>query len=84
MDKELNSNVLGSIFGTKMIDAVSFEIERSLKESLVYLTVKKIIINQLFSDKPSDLYSLIGNGGSKQSDGMTRCRIIELNSDDKK
>ena len=67
-----------------MIDAVKFEIERSLKERLVYLTVKKIIINQLFSDKPSDLYSLIGNSGSKQSDGMTRCRIIELNSDDKK
>ena len=67
-----------------MKDMVRFEIERNIKERLVYLTVKKIIINQLFSDKPSDLYSLIGNEEQKQSNGKTRCKIVKLNPSDKK
>ena len=67
-----------------MEDMVRFEIERNIKERLVYLTVKKIIINQLFSDKPSDLYSLIGNEEQKQSNGKTRCKIVKLNPSDKK
>lgn len=67
-----------------MEDMVRFEIERNIKERLVYLTIKKIIINQLFSDKPSDLYSLIGNEEQKQSNGKTRCKIIKLNPSDKK
>lgn len=67
-----------------MKDMVRFEIERNIKERLVYLTVKKIIINQLFSDKPSDLYSLIGNEELKLSNGKTRCKIVKLNPSDKK
>ena len=67
-----------------MEDMIRFEVERNIKERLVYLTVKKIIINQLFSDKPSDLYSLIGNEEQKQSNGKTRCKIIKLNPSDKK
>lgn len=67
-----------------MEDMVRFEIETNIKERLVYLTVKKIIINQLFSDKPSDLYSLIGNEEQKQSNGKTRCKIVKLNPSDKK
>ncbi len=67
-----------------MEDMVRFEIERNIKERLVYLAVKKIIINQLFSDKPSDLYSLIENGEQKQSNGKNRCKIIKLNPSDKK
>lgn len=42
-----------------MDDMVRFEIDRNLKEKLTYLRVKIIIMNQLFSDKPLDLYSLI-------------------------
>lgn len=65
-----------------MYDMVRFEIERNLKERLVYLRVKKIIMNQLFSDKPSDLYSLIDD--EPQSKGTSRCKIIKLNPNDKK
>lgn len=65
-----------------MDDMVRFEIERNLKERLVYLRVKKIIMNQLFSDKPSDLYSLIDD--EPQSKGTSRCKIIKLNPNDKK
>lgn len=63
---------------------VRFEIERSIKERLVYLTIKKIIINQLFSNKPSDLYTLIESVQHKQSNEKTRCKIIKLNSNNKK
>lgn len=66
-----------------MDDMVRFEIERNLKERLVYLRVKKIIMNQIFSDKPSDLYSLIDED-KKQSSGTARCKIIKLNPNDKK
>lgn len=65
-----------------MDDMVRFEIERNLKERLVYLRVKKIIMNQLFSDKPSDLYSLIDD--EPQSKGTSRCKIIKLNPNIKK
>lgn len=65
-------------------DMVRFEIERNIKERLVYLTVKKIIINQLFSNKPSDLYTVIESEQNKQSNNKTRCKIIKLNPDDKK
>lgn len=67
-----------------MEDMVRFEIERNIKERLVYLTVKKIIINQLFSNKPSDLYTVIESEQNKQSNNKTRCKIIKLNPDDKK
>lgn len=65
-------------------DMVRFEIGRSIKERLVYLTIKKIIINQLFSNKPSDLYTLIESVQHKQSNEKTRCKIIKLNSNNKK
>ncbi len=67
-----------------MEDMVRFEIERNIKERLVYLTVKKIVINQLFSDKPSDLYSLVGDAEQEQPNGKTRHKVIKFNSDDKK
>ena len=61
---------------------VRFEIQRNLKERLVYLRVKKIIMNQLFSDKPSDLYSLIDD--EPKSKGTSICKIIKLKPNDKK
>lgn len=67
-----------------MEDMVRFEIERNIKERLVYLTVKKIVINQLFSDKPSDLYSLVGDAEQEQPNEKTRHKVIKFNSDDKK
>ena len=67
-----------------MDDIVRFEIERNIKERLVYLTVRKIIINQLFSDRPTDLYSLIGNEGTAQPKSEGPCKIIKLNPNDKK
>lgn len=66
-----------------MDDMVRFEIERNLKERLTYLKVKRIIMNQLFSDKPLGLYSLIDED-KKQSSGTARCKIIKLNPNDKK
>ena len=65
-------------------DMVRFEIERNIKERAVYLTVKKIIVNQLFSNKPSDLYTLIESNQGKQSNEKTRCKVIKLNPNDKK
>ena len=65
-----------------MDDMVRFEIQRNFKERLVYLRVKKIIMNQLFSDKPSDLYSLIDD--EPQSNGTSSCKIIKLKPNDKK
>ena len=63
---------------------VRFEIERNNKERLIYLTVKKIIINQLFSDRASDLYSLVEDTEQKQSKGKARCKVIRFNSNNKK
>ena len=65
-------------------DMVRFEIERNIKERSVYLTIKKIIINQLFSNKPSDLYTLIESNQGKQSNEKARCKVIKLNPNDKK
>lgn len=64
-------------------DIVRFEIDRNLKDRLTYLKVKRIIINQLFSDKPLDIYTLIDEDKQKSS-GTTRCKIIKLNPNDKK
>ena len=66
-----------------MDDMVKFEIDRNLKDRLTYLKVKRIIMNQLFSDKSLDLYSLIDED-KKQSSGTARCKIIKLNPNDKK
>ena len=67
-----------------MEDMVRFEIERNIKERLIYLTVKKIIINQLFSDRASDLYSLVEDTEQKQPKGKARCKVIRFNSNNKK
>lgn len=64
-------------------DMIKSEIKRNLKERITYLTIKKIIMNQLFSDNPLDLNSLIGDDDN-QSTGGSKCKIINLNPDDKK
>ena len=58
-------------------DSINFEIKNNLKERLTYLNVKKIMINQLFSDKPLDLYSLIDDDNG-QLDGKPKCKIINI------
>ena len=63
-------------------DLIRFEIEKNIKEKLIYLNVKKIIINQLFSDKPLDLYSLIKVKEIK-SNKKTKCKIIKMNPNNK-
>ena len=40
-------------------DFVKEQIESHLKEQAVYLNVKKIMLNQLYGDKPLDLDSLL-------------------------
>lgn len=64
-------------------DMVKFEIDRNLKERLIYLKVKRIIMNQLFSDKPLDIYSLIDEE-KRQSNETSRGKIIKLNPNDQK
>ena len=59
-------------------DIVKFELENSLKERLVYLNIRKIMLNQLFSSKPKDLYSIIGVEENK------KCKTIKLKPKDKK
>lgn len=66
-----------------MEDMIKFEIDRNLKERLTYLKVKRIMMNQLFSDKPLDLYSLIDEG-KKKSAVTVKSKIIKLNPNDKK
>ena len=67
-----------------MDNMVKFEIESNIKERLIYITVKKIVINQLFSDNPSDLYTLIGGNEQKQLNETSKCRIIKFNPNIKK
>ena len=65
-------------------DMVRFELEHSLKERLVYFNVKKIMLNQLFSSNPTDLYSIISNGEDNNQDNSSSCKIIKLKQKDKK
>ncbi len=65
-------------------DMVQFEIEQSMKERLVYLNVRKIMLNQLFSSEPTDLSSIIGDGEKERINNNLKCRIIKLNPKDKK
>ncbi len=71
-------------------DMIKFDIEQSLKERLVYLKVKKIIINQLFAKKPLDLDSLVNekkyNNSNSNNNGSenSKCKIIKLTPNDKK
>ena len=57
-------------------DIVKFELENSLKERLVYLNIRKIMLNQLFSSKPKDLHSII--------DVEEKRKTIKLKPTDKK
>ena len=59
-------------------DMLKFEIERSIKERLTYIRIKKIMMNQLFSDIPLDLYSLINEDG-RQTSETSKKKIIKLN-----
>ena len=63
-------------------DMVEFTIERNLKERLIYSKVKKIMINQLFSDDPLDLDSLIDEE-KEQSSIKDKCKIIKLKANEK-
>jgi hypothetical protein len=60
-------------------DMVKFELEHSLKEQLVYLNVKKIMMNQLFSSTPCDIYEIIGEDKKKKSKSDSKTKIIKLN-----
>ena len=58
-------------------EMVRSSLKDNLKEQLVYLNVKKIMINRLFSSNPTDLYSIINpNGGEAKDD--SKCKIIKL------
>ena len=63
---------------------VKFEIEQNLKERLVYLKVRKIMLNQLFSSNPKDLYSIIGDVKKKEVKNEPKGEIIMLNPQGKK
>ena len=65
-------------------DMVKFEIEQNLKERLVYLKVRKIMLNQLFSSNPKDLYSIIGDVKKKEVKNEPKGEIIMLNPQGKK
>ena len=93
-DEELVDDMIElDVYDEELVDdMIKFDIEQSLKERLVYLKVKKIIINQLFAKKPLDLDSLVNekkynnsnsnsnNNGSENS----KCKIIKLTPNDKK
>lgn len=60
--KYVNPYIMIDNLDEKVITAmIKFDINRSLKERIVYLNVRKIMQNQLFSINPSDLYSIIEN-----------------------
>ena len=82
--EEYGLNLYDSCDEEVMDNMVKFEIESNIKERLVYITVKKIVINQLFSDNPSDLYTLIGNNEQKQLNGTSKCKIVKFNPNIKK
>lgn len=65
-------------------DMVKYEIENNLKERMVYLNVRKIMLNQLFSSNPNDLYSIIGGEKKKEVKSEPKGEIIMLNPHDKK
>lgn len=58
-------------------DMIKHVISHSLKEKKVYLDVKKIMVNQLFSNKPLDLYSLI----PEESKNKKKQKMIKFNPD---
>lgn len=73
---EFSYNLNPSFDENIMYEMVEFEIKNSLKARKVYKDVRKIMINQIFSNKPLDLYTLIEpKHGLKENN----CKIIELN-----
>jgi len=67
-------------------ELVKDEIDSSSKEKIVYQNVRKIMINQLFSEEPDDLFSLIDDKKKIElkGEGKSKCKIIELKPKDKK
>lgn len=59
-------------------DMAKFETEHSLKEKLVYLNVKKIMMNQLFSSNPMTLEELVKEDKKDKSKGPFKTEIIKL------
>lgn len=64
-------------------DMVKLEIDTNPKERLTYLKVKRIIINQLFSDKPSDLDSIITEN-KKEPKKNVKCKMLQFKPNDNK
>ncbi|MBE6157543.1 MAG: hypothetical protein E7160_01995 [Firmicutes bacterium] len=68
-------------------DDIKYSIEHSLYEKLVYLNVRKIMKNQLFSNEPSDLDELIDNKIIKSDSKNTEksdCKILVFDKKRKK
>ena len=65
-------------------DMIQYEIENNLKERIVYLNVRKIMMNQLFSSKPADLYSIINVDEDKKPNNSGKTKIINFKPKDKK
>ena len=89
--KEYDDMIELDVYDEELVDdMIKFDIEQSLKERLVYLKVKKIIINQLFAKKPLDLDSLVNekkyNNSNSNNNGSenSKCKIIKLTPNDKK
>ena len=81
LENEFDMNLYYS--DKEMNELVKSEIENNFKERLIYLKVKNIMTDQLFSDEPYDLYSLI-DAVEKQTDEPKKCKIININLKDKK
>lgn len=56
-------------------DMIRFEIEHSLKEKLVYLKIRKIMKNQLFSSKPLNLDELLKEEKRIESKGSSKTKM---------
>ena len=87
--KEYDDIIELDVYDEELVDdMIKFDIEQSLKERLVYLRVKKIIINQLFAKKPLDLDSLVNekkyNNSNNNGSENSKCKIIKLTPNDKK
>ncbi|MBR2712718.1 MAG: hypothetical protein IKE73_03320 [Bacilli bacterium] len=59
-------------------EEIEWSINTSLKERSIYLNVKKIMINQIFYSKPTDVYSLISATKQNAKKGKSDCQIIKL------
>lgn len=64
-----------------MKDEIEFEMEKNPREKFIYSGIKKIVINQLFSDTPLELSQLFEEGSKNNS---KKCNIIKLKPDNDK